>query len=149
MGDNVKKASDLFENKGCSCSQSVFAAFASDLGLDEDIALKIASSFGGGIGHQGEMCGVVTGAIMALGLKYGKNRKLTDEEKAFIDGKVDEFIKKFKEKNNYILCRELLGYNVGIPEEKQIIKENKITVEKCPDFVKDSANILENIIFGK
>ena len=59
----------LFD-QGFDCAQTVFSAFAEDLDLDEETALKIAAGFGGGM-HQGDMCGCVTGGLMVLGLKYG------------------------------------------------------------------------------
>ena len=62
-------AAKLFED--CyDCAQTVFSHFAEELGLDEETALKISAGFGGGM-HKGDMCGTVTGGLMALGLKYG------------------------------------------------------------------------------
>ena len=58
-------------SEGYSCSQSVLAAFAPELGLDADAALRVSAAFGGGMGRTGGTCGAVTGALMALGLKYG------------------------------------------------------------------------------
>ena len=58
-------------SEGFSCSQSVLAAFAPELGLDADAALRVSAAFGGGMGRTGGTCGAVTGALMALGLKYG------------------------------------------------------------------------------
>ena len=58
-------------SEGFSCSQSVLAAFAPEFGLDVDAALRVAAAFGGGMGRPGHPCGAVTGALMALGLRYG------------------------------------------------------------------------------
>ena len=57
--------------QGFSCSQAVFAVFADELGLERDVALKVASGFGGGIGGTGRACGALTGAIMAIGYENG------------------------------------------------------------------------------
>ena len=59
----------LFEN-GYDCGQVVFSYFAEELGLDEEIALKIAAGLGGGM-FGGDSCGAVVGAVLAIGLKYG------------------------------------------------------------------------------
>ena len=67
--EKVEKAAAYFENGFC-CSQAVFTTFATEYGMDEALALKIATQFGGGA-RKGEMCGSVSGALMALGLKYG------------------------------------------------------------------------------
>ena len=53
-------AKSLFE-KGYNCAQAVFGAFAEDLGIDFDTAVKISSPFGGGMGRLREVCGTVSG----------------------------------------------------------------------------------------
>ena len=68
--NHAQKARDLFLS-GCSCSQAVFAAFADDFGMDQDTALRLASSFGGGMGGMRETCGAVSGMLMVAGLKWG------------------------------------------------------------------------------
>jgi len=65
--------------KGFNCSQAIFITYSQELGLNEEIASKIASPFGGGFASSGYICGVVTGALMVIGLKYG-NTKPEDKE---------------------------------------------------------------------
>ena len=60
---------------GFNCSQAVLISHCEELGLDKENALKIACAFGGGMSHTGEACGAVTGALMLIGLKYGKYKK--------------------------------------------------------------------------
>ena len=71
--DHSEKALNLFDNK-FNCAQSVLTAFAEELGLTEDESLRVACAFGGGMGRQQLTCGAVTGAAMALGLKFGKGK---------------------------------------------------------------------------
>ena len=71
MSERVVCAEEMFRS-GYVCSQAVFATFSEMLGLDKETALKIANGFGGGIARKQEICGAVSGAIMAIGLKYGK-----------------------------------------------------------------------------
>ncbi len=59
-------------NQGFSCSQAVVSSFSEDLGLDRETARKLSSGFGAGTGRSGNISGAVTGAIMVIGLKYGK-----------------------------------------------------------------------------
>jgi C_GCAxxG_C_C family probable redox protein len=54
-----------------NCAQSVFFPLARQLGMDADLAFRIAAPFGGGISHMGEVCGAVSGALMAIGLARG------------------------------------------------------------------------------
>ena len=119
LGNNLLKynysenAAVQFGN-GFSCSQSVFATFAPDLGLKKEDALKIASAFGGGMVRQGEVCGAVTGALMTLGLKYG-SKTADDEEK--VRQASQKLMQRFKEENGSILCRDLLGHNLNTSEK--------------------------------
>lgn len=145
MSNRIEKAEESFE-EGCSCSQSIFSAFAEDLGLDKEQALKIASSFGGGMAHLGETCGVVTGALMTIGLKYGKPRAMTSEEKNIIDDKAHKFIKEFKAKHGSIKCKDLLGYDISVPEQRQECIAKQLTKKECPKFVRTSAEILEDLL---
>ena len=70
MGQRAIKARELFKS-GCNCSQAVFLAFADRYGIDDDTALKLASSFGGGMGRSREVCGALSGALMVNGMETG------------------------------------------------------------------------------
>ena len=68
--NHAQKAKDLFK-EGYNCSQAVIGAFCEGLGLDFKTAMKLSSSFGGGMGRMREVCGAVSGMFMAAGLQYG------------------------------------------------------------------------------
>ena len=78
--DRAEKALDYFDNH-FNCSQSVLTSFADELGLTEDESLRVASAFGGGMGRQQFTCGAVTGASMAIGLKFGKGKNDKEDNK--------------------------------------------------------------------
>lgn len=139
-----KAAWKLFE-QDYNCAQAVFSHAAEELGLDEEEALKIASGFGGGM-MLGEVCGCVTGAIMALGLKYGFSEPNDNIGKGISNGKTMEFLKKFKEKNGAHRCKELLGLDISIPEEKVKIGEEGLIAKKCPGFVCSACEILDELL---
>ena len=64
------KAMELFLD-GYNCAQSVFTAFCDLHGMEEKEALRLSSSFGGGMGRMREVCGALSGIFMAAGLLYG------------------------------------------------------------------------------
>ncbi len=70
MSDKAERAAELFQ-KGYNCSQSVIGAYAEELGVPEETALRMAAGFGGGIGRCGEACGALTGGVMVVGLRTG------------------------------------------------------------------------------
>lgn len=136
--DYVKKAVDLFSEK-YMCSQAVFAAFSQDLGLDKEQALKIGACFGSGM-RKGEVCGACSGALMALGLKYGDEKSKSDEV-------CDRFLDEFKKENGSYICNELLNCDISTPEGVAYAVENNLFKEFCPKMVKSAAEITERIIF--
>ena len=129
-----------------SCAQAVFSAYAPELGLDRETALKVAGAFGGGMARMGETCGAVTGAFMALGLKHGKTKAEDDASKEKTYSLVLEFVDKFKSRNNSISCRELLGFAIGTPEGARLFKEKKAIETVCSKLVKDAAEIVEELL---
>lgn len=137
--EKVNKASEYYE-LGYSCSQSILAAYSEGLGISEDTALKISSGFAGGI-SEGEVCGAVIGAVMVLGLKYGH---ITSETP--LDSAIGEFKKEFKEKNNTLLCKEILGYDLSKKEDFEKVMEKDLFNIVCPRIVGDAVSILEKII---
>ena len=124
MNDHKQLAIDYFK-QGYSCSQSVFAAFSDITGMSPEMSLKLSSSFGGGIGGMKETCGVVTGAFMVLGIRYGSAELLTPEDKkkfyAFVQTFSDEFNKSF----GTLICRKL---------EEDAKSENFLTGEQDNEF---------------
>lgn len=131
--------------QGYDCAQAVFAHYAEKYGLDEEDALKIASCFGGGA-HCGELCGCVTGALMAIGLAHGFSEENDSIGKQLTERETLEFQRRFKERFGSLLCRDLLGYNVAIPEEKMKIGETGVIPERCPGFVAGACDILDDIL---
>lgn len=138
MTDPIQTAQDRFA-QGFSCSQSVFAAYASQLGLDEETALKLASPFGGGVAHQGSVCGAVTGALMALGLSRGH---ITTDNKDEIYPLAEQFLQRFRERNDTILCLELIRYDISTPEGLQTARDGMVFKTICPRLVKDAAELI-------
>jgi len=132
--------------EGFSCSQAVFSACSASLGLDRELALKIAGAFGGGMGRMGETCGAVTGAFMAIGLKYGKAQAKDDQAREKTYELVREFVKRFKARRGSIVCKELLGYDISTPEGAKIVREQKISANLCPQLVRDAVEILDEIL---
>ena len=68
--DHREKAAELFVN-GSNCAQAVAVAFCDVTGLEPELAAKLSSSFGGGMGRMREVCGAVSGMLMVLGVLYG------------------------------------------------------------------------------
>lgn len=119
--DHAEEARRLFL-EGYNCAQAVFCAFSDLTGLDIDAAARMSSSFGGGMGRLREVCGTVSGALLALGIIRGYSDPHDREAKAAHYRLVQKYAGLFREMNGSVVCRELLK-NVqvtegGVPEER-------------------------------
>src|ERR1035441_485274 len=90
-----QEALGLFE-KGFNCAQSVLGALGPDAGLDKEIGLGMAGSFGGGMARRGETCGAVTGALMVLGLRHAMVREEDAQAKNKNYAEAEKFMEDFK-----------------------------------------------------
>ena len=139
-----EKALQYFSDK-FHCSQAVLAAFAPELGITEEQALKLGACFGTGM-RKGEVCGACTGALMVLGLMYGQFNK-EDTESRMRANKVNvEMMNDFAEKCGSYICNDLLGCDISTPEGVKFAKDNHLFTEFCPKMVANAVDVLEEII---
>jgi len=131
---------------GFTCSSAVFSTFSDEMGLESDAAKRIACGFGAGISRTGNMCGVVSGAIMVIGLKHGKTMNGDDAATEKTRTRTREFIQEFTRRHGSINCTELLGYNLSNPAEFEKARDSKLFFTKCPELVGDAVAILEKIL---
>jgi C_GCAxxG_C_C family probable redox protein len=128
-----------------NCAQCVLTAFSSELGLDRMQALKLAMGFGGGIGHTGQTCGAVSGAIMVIGLKQDLSSTNAQEVKDKTYALIKDFTGEFIKHNGSTNCTELLGYDLSKPEQLAAAREKGIFTTYCPQFVKSAVEIVEGM----
>ena len=141
----AEEAKKQFE-KGFLCAPAVLSTYSEQLGLEKALALKIACGFGAGIGRMGKTCGAVTGALMVIGLKYGKVNLADEESEQRTYTLVKEFIDRFTALYGSIECKELIGYDLSDSGELRLAWESGVFKNKCPGFVYDSARILEDVL---
>jgi len=146
MSDKSILAAEKF-GSGYNCSQSVLSVFAEDFGMTKDCCLRLASPFGSGIARMQETCGAITGALMVIGLKYGKGEHGLESDKANAYKMSLQLISKFKERHQSINCFELLdNLDINTPEGIAEIQKRKLFRCKCSIYVQDAVEIAESIL---
>lgn len=95
------------------------------------------------MGKSGEVCGAVTGALMIIGLKYSSAKAGSSKAAAY--RLTEQFMEEFRSRHNAIICRELLGFEIGLKKGLDA-DERMIISERCPGYVKAAADILEEIL---
>ena len=130
--------------QGYNCAQAVFLTFSEELGLDKQTALKISSSFGGGMGRMREVCGAVSGMFMAEGLKNGYSDPADAAAKAALYKRIQNLAAKFKEINGSIICRELLQVETQSSDPNPEPRTREYYKKRpCVELVGDAARILD------
>ena len=132
--------------KGYNCSQCVALAFAKEMKLTEEQALKMASGFGGGFGRMREVCGAFSGITLVLGVLYGSG---DPARKTALYTDVQALAAEYKARNGKgsIICRELLGLKqaegspVASPRTAEYYKKRP-----CPELVRIAADIMAEYI---
>jgi C_GCAxxG_C_C family probable redox protein len=143
--ERSKYAVSLLQS-GLNCAQSVLLAFSGDCGISDDTAIGTASGFGGGIARLQETCGAVTGAVIVIGSVRSMNGDEQEELKELIYSDIQNFAAEFKNRNGSIKCSELTDCNILTKEGRDYFDESKLLETVCSKCVKDSVEILEQIL---
>jgi C_GCAxxG_C_C family probable redox protein len=139
-------AADLF-NQGCNCAQAVLAAAAEDIGIDRQQALRLASSFGGGMGRLREVCGAMTGLFIAVGELYGYTDLEDKDAKTRHYQLIQDLAAKFRDQYGTIICRDLLlPEDAGtdpLPSDRTPEYYQK---RPCAEYVRYAAGLLDQLM---
>ncbi len=148
MGRYADKACELFVNDA-NCAQAVFAAFADKMGFDEVYALRLASSFGGGMGRLREVCGAVSGMFMVAGALYGYDYN-DDEKKREHYELIQKLAAKFTAEHGTIICRDLLKIASEVPSPIPTKRDAEFyKARPCVRFVETAARLMEELMEDK
>lgn len=122
-------------HKGYNCAQAVLCTYCDLFHMDEETAYRVAEGFGGGMGGMHATCGAVTGMFMTLGL-LNSNGDLNMPGKTKMEtySLVREKAEQFRQKNQSIVCADLLGV-AGKPK-----------LRSCDGCIEDASRIIEEFI---
>ena len=144
--ERTERAQQLF-GEGYNCAQSVVAAWADVYGVPEDVALRISSSFGGGIGRMRLTCGAASGLFMLAGLETGSTIASDRQAKAYNYQVVQQLAAEFKAQMGSITCGELLGLTKpegsAVPDERTSEYYRK---RPCKDIVGCASHIFADFL---
>ncbi len=131
---------------GYNCAQAVLCTFRDEAGLGEDLALKIPTGLGAGMGRKQEVCGAVTGGILVLGLRHGRGstEDHSATEQTYL--RTRELMDRFAAKHGSCLCRTLLqGYDLATEEGRQRAKADDMPNKVCRACVQTVVEVLEQM----
>lgn len=134
--------------KGYNCSQSVMAAFAPQLGLTEETALRLSAGFGAGIGRMREVCGAFCGVVTVLSMVYADPTDPKDKSRMY--ALVQQAAEQYRARNGgSIICRELLAKAGAAPAGGTAAEERTAEYYKkrpCPELCRLCADLCAEFI---
>lgn len=134
--------------KGYNCSQSVVAAFAPQLGLTEEMALRLSAGFGAGIGRMREVCGAFCGVVTVLSMVYADPTDPKDKSRMY--ALVQQAAEQYRARNGgSIICRELLAKAGAAPAGGTAAEERTAEYYKkrpCPELCHLCADLCAEFI---
>lgn len=134
--------------KGYNCSQSVVAAFAPQLGLTEETALRLSAGFGAGIGRMREVCGAFCGVVTVLSMVYADPTDPKDKSRMY--ALVQEAAEQYRSRNGgSIICRELLAKAGAAPAGGTAAEDRTADYYKkrpCPELCRLCADLCAEFI---
>jgi len=142
----VDKAATRFLD-GYNCAQSVLMTMCEHWKVENELIPKIASGFGGGIGRCGSVCGVLTGGVMALGIKFGSN-DAPAEKRRKVYSISSKFVRRFEERHGTVYCRDLIGYDLYDSKEWERAKREKVVEKTCVYFAREAVEVLLDLTEG-
>ena len=149
MGEKARRAAELFM-EGYNCSQSVLGAFCEDIGMELEDAVRLASSFGGGMGRLREVCGALSAVFMIAGIRYGYSSPTDKAAKTEHYRLIQAIAAEFRKKRESIVCRELIKV-VGkvetyVPDDRTA---EYYKTRPCVAIVTEAAELAERLLAGE
>lgn len=148
MEDRSKEARALFL-QGYNCAQAVFGAYADQLGLSQELAFRVAASFGAGVGRMREVCGACSGMFLVAGLLTGATEGRDQAGKKHNYETVQALAARFRERHGSIICREMLAgvpgfvpQGAGTNPEPEARTAEYYKKRPCPDLIEDAARLV-------
>jgi len=128
-----------------NCAESVLRAFAADLGRAAEV-VPLATGFGAGFGREGETCGAVSGAIMALGLRYGRLEGGDEDAKERCYRAVRLLVQRFRETHGTLVCRELTGVDLLTDVGQRRYEDEDVFHQVCSECVRTAASLAATLL---
>jgi len=144
---NLEDQAKRHFNSGYNCAGSVLLAVSKEPGVSrlspESFIPRIATGFGGGVGRNGDICGALSGGVMAINIALGRDRSEDSRDPCYqaVDRFYNDFVKTF----GTCKCRELTGVDLKTLQGKEAY-QSQVHQERCNPIVAWSAKRAHQVI---
>lgn len=133
-----------YVDEGFLCVEAVFKTLADLHGTDSELIPKVATGFAAGIARTSNICGAVSGAILSLGLWFGRNEPVEGDRKVYWYSR--KFIDTWLEGHHSTSCTELLGVDIDKPEGKDQFYAEGMWENKCKRYISEAVSLAYDIL---
>ena len=137
----ARTAGEHFLTSNRACSESILMAGCEALEIKNELVPDIALGLAGGIGLQGDACGVLTSAAMVLSLAIARKETEYPKKKMRIAHAAGRIHSEFKRQFGCTDCRTLCGLDLTTEEGRKKLVEG-VRLQKCAKFVEAGAKLL-------
>ena len=130
-------------SEGYTCAESVLRAVSDEYGIEMDHP-HVAMGVGGGMGFMGEVCGAMTGAIMAIGLVKGPAANPQEMQQTM--PLIQELRRRFETEMKSIKCRDLTGMDLTKPGGLEELIQSGISDKVCVRAVDTAYQIVMDVL---
>jgi C_GCAxxG_C_C family probable redox protein len=142
--ETVKLAEECAE-RGYLCSESVLIALSKAIDVESEIIPRIATGFAAGVARTGQACGALTGAVMGLGLKFGRDEPISPPQ-----GRVYWFSKllvdAFRSEYGSSSCIGVLGLDLNNPADYETYKKREMWSTRCRELIRGATGLAYDIL---
>ena len=144
--DEALKIAYESAEKGFLCSEAVLMAISASLGIENELIPKIATGFGAGVARSGEICGALSGGVIALGMVFGRSKDEGGLSGPGIYWFSGELASKFRDKYGEVQCPKLLGLDLDIKEDYEKYRREGMWGNQCRQFILEATGMVYDII---
>jgi C_GCAxxG_C_C family probable redox protein len=132
--------------QGFLCSESVLLALAKCQAVSSDLIPRIATGFGAGFGRTGEVCGALSGAILGLGIRFGRSVVTKKPESRKPYWFTMELLNRFKDRFGSVRCSDLLGLDLSRDADVQRYHKQKLWDTRCREFIRVACELAYDLL---
>lgn len=133
-----------YADQGFLCVESVLKALADMKGLESEYIPAISSGLAAGVARTSQICGAVSGAILGLGLWFGRIAPVAGDRKPYWYSRL--FLDRWMETHSTSNCSELLGVDLDNPEEYAVFNSEGMWENKCKRYIREATGLTYDIL---
>ena len=133
-----------YVDDGFFCVEAVLKTLADMKGIESEYIPAIASGLAAGVARTSQICGAVSGAILGLGLWFGRNEPVVSDRMPYWYSRL--FIERWMETHSSTNCSLLLGIDLDNPRGYEKFNDENMWINKCQLYIREAVGSAYDIL---